>query len=266
MVDPLNTAGVNQDSTGLTEQAPMEALQSNSAAYDAAATGTRTLEALQDADRYNAWLLSRVADAIGSRVLEIGSGSGTMTRLLMERELVVGVDVVDAFVTGLRQRFADRAHASFLRHDISASVGELEGYGFDSAVSFNVFEHIQDDVAALRNVHRVLSPGGTIGLVVPAHPALYGRFDTLIGHCRRYTVRDMREKLEATGFVVERLGYSNPVGAMGWLVQVKLLGKPELGATGLFDKLVPALSTIERMVRPPFGLSVVAVARKRKTA
>lgn len=236
--------------------------QSNATAYAATAAGTRALDTLQNADRYNRWLLDRVSGAVGSRMLEIGCGSGTMTRLLVERELFVGIDVVDDFVTALTRRYAGRRGVTFLQHDISASTGRLDEFGFDSAVSFNVFEHIEDDVAALRNVHRVLRPGGMIGLVVPAHRFLRGTFDDLIGHWRRYSTRELREKLEAAGFAVERLAYSNPVGALGWLVQVKALGRPELGATGMFDRMVPALAGVERHIRPPFGLSVVAVARK----
>jgi SAM-dependent methyltransferase len=238
--------------------------QSNGAAYDVAATGTQTLDTLQGADRYNAWLLGRVSSAIGSRVLEIGSGIGTMTELLPARELLVGVDVVGSFVTALGERFAHRPNTEFLLHDISVSAGGLGRYDFDSAVSFNVFEHIEDDVAAMRNVHHLLRPGGTFGLVVPAHPWLHGRFDDLIGHWRRYTVREMRAKLERAGFTVESAGYSNPVGALGWLVQVRLMGKPQLGATRLFDRMVPVLAALERVARPPFGLSVVAVGRKRQ--
>ncbi len=241
----------------------METLcESNGAVYAAAAAGTRTLEILQSADRYNKWLLDRVSDAVGSRVLEIGSGSGTMTRLLPDGELLVGIDVVEAFVTNLRQRFADRPNATFLCHDISASIGDLGSYRFDSAVSFNVLEHIEDDFSALCNLYQVLEPGGTIGLVVPAHPCLHGRFDDLIGHRRRYTVGDVQAKLERAGFTMERLAYSNPIGALGWLVEVKVLGRPQLGATGLFDRMVPALAALERSAPPPFGLSVVAVARK----
>jgi SAM-dependent methyltransferase len=236
--------------------------QSNGAAYAHAAPGAMVLELLQGADRYNQWLLSRVSNAVGSRVLEVGSGSGTMTKLLMDRELVVGIDVIEDFVAALQRRFADQRHAAFLCHDLSESIGDLGRYRFDSAVSFNAFEHIEDDVAALRNVYSLLCPGGTVGLVVPAHPFLHGKLDDLIGHWRRYTLRSMREMLEQAGFTVERLVYSNPLGALGWLVQVKLLRRPSLRATGLYDKLVPALARLERVISPPFGLSVVAVARK----
>jgi SAM-dependent methyltransferase len=234
----------------------------NTVAYSTDAVGTDTLDQLEGTDRYNRWLFERVASAVGSRVLELGTGTGTMTRFLLDRDLVVGVDVVDRFVTNLQARFASHSGAIFLRHDISLSSDGLERFGFDSAVSFNVLEHIKDDEAAIRNVHRVLSPGGTIGLVVPAHPFLSGRFDDLIGHRRRYTVREMAEKLRRSGFTVERAVYSNPVGALGWLVHVKLLRRTRLHGVGLFDAMVPLMAGAERVVTPPFGLSVVAIARK----
>jgi SAM-dependent methyltransferase len=234
----------------------------NAIAYSTDAVGTDTLDQLDGTDAYNEWLFERVASAVGSRVLELGTGTGTMTRFLLDRDLLVGIDVVDRFVTDLQARFGNHSGAIFLRHDISKSADGLERYSFDSAVSFNVLEHIKDDEAALRNVHRVLSPGGTLGLVVPAHPFLRGRFDDLIGHRRRYTVREMEEKLRRAGFTVERAVYSNPVGALGWLVHIKLLGRPRLGGVRLFDAMVPLMARAERVVRPPFGLSVVAIARK----
>jgi SAM-dependent methyltransferase len=237
--------------------------QSNDSAYGPTSIGTKSLAPHEKAHRYNAWLLRRVRAALGSRVLEIGCGTGNLTRLLLDRELVVGVDIVEHFVAELDRQFGDRPNARFLQHDMSASAGDLERFDFDSAVSFNVFEHIEDDQSALNNVHQVLRPGGAIGLVVPAHPWLHGKFDDLIGHCRRYTAGDLRRKLVRAGFVVEHVAYSNPVGALGWLVQVRLLGKPQVDGAGLFDRLVPVLAVLERPIPPPFGLSVVAVARKR---
>jgi len=113
----------------------------------------------------------------------------------------------------------------------------------------------------MKAVYALLEPGGTFTLLVPSHPLLFGRFDRDIGHHRRYTKRELRRKLEAGGFVVERIRRSNPVGALGWLVSVRLLGLRRLRGTGLFDRLVPAFAVLDR-VELPLGLSLVAVARK----
>jgi SAM-dependent methyltransferase len=234
----------------------------NDQAYQSEGTGSRTLDQMTNAPRYNRWLLQRVEPALGRRVLEIGSGTGTMTEQLLDRDLVVGLEVIPEYVETMRERFAGRANVRIECVDITSKSFDLAAFEFDSAVSFNVFEHIPDDVEAMRQVYHALCPGGRLGLLVPAHQALYGPFDELIGHQRRYGKRDLSEKLRSVGFHMDRVGYSNPLGALGWFVNVKLLRQRQLKAVRAYDSLVPLLAGAERLVTPPFGLSVVAIARK----
>ena len=67
-----------------------------------------------------------------------------------------------------------------------AAFSAFSRFGIDTIFSLNVFEHIEDDLAAMRNADRVLQPGGHLILVVPAHRWLYGSIDRAIGHNRRY--------------------------------------------------------------------------------
>ncbi len=225
------------------------------------ASGASTLEVMEGAHRYNRWIYDRVRGGLGQRVLEIGCGTGTITSFMVDRQLVVGIDVVDDYIRSTSHRFDDRPNIVVRRHDLTESIDALRGYRFDSALSVNVFEHIANDEGAMKAVYALLEPGGTFTLLVPCHPALLGGFDRDIGHHRRYTKRDLRRKLEASGFTVERIRRSNPVGALGWLVNVRLLGLRRLRGTGLFDRLVPAFAVLDR-VELPLGLSVIAVARK----
>jgi SAM-dependent methyltransferase len=229
------------------------------------ASGSSTLEVMEGARRYNRWIYDRVRKALGQRILEIGCGTGTITSFLVERELVVGIDVVDGYVRSTGERYRDRPNIIIRRHDLTESVEPLRGYRFDSALSVNVFEHIANDEAALKAVYALLEPGGSFTVLVPCHPALLGSFDHDIGHHRRYTKGELRRKLEASGFVVERIRRSNPVGALGWLVNARLLGLRRLRGANLFDRLVPALAVLDR-VELPFGLSLIAVARKPAAA
>jgi SAM-dependent methyltransferase len=224
-------------------------------------SGSSTLEVMEDARRYNRWIFDRVKKALGQRVLEIGCGTGTITRFLVDRELVVGVDVEAAYVRSSGERYRNYPNVIVRRHDLTESIEPLRLYRFDSAISVNVFEHIANDEAAMRAVNQLLEPGGSFTLLVPCHPALLGAFDRDIGHHRRYTKRELRRKLEANGFLVERIRRSNPVGALGWLVNVRLLGLRRLRGTSLFDRLVPALAALDA-VELPLGLSLIAVARK----
>jgi SAM-dependent methyltransferase len=226
-------------------------------------SGGRTLELLEGARRYNAWTFARVRGALGRRVLEIGCGTGTITEFLRDRELVVGVDVVDYYVASAQALFRNQPNVLIRLQDMRASIEELRVHRFDSVLSVNVMEHIEDDLAVFRAANALLGSGGRISLLVPAHGWLMSPFDRSIGHYRRYSKQDLRQKLEAAGFQVERVRRSNPLGAVGWLVNNVALRRGQLRGVQLYDRFVPLLATIDRIAEPPVGLSLLAVARKR---
>lgn len=223
--------------------------------------GASTLELLEGARRYNRWTFDRVRKYLGQRVLEIGCGTGTITAFLLDRQLVVGIDVDEAYVRFTQARYRSHANVIIRRQDLTESIDGLPQHELDSALSVNVFEHIPNDQAAMRAVFALLRPGGTLTLMVPGHPLLLGGFDRHIGHQRRYTKPELRRKLEASGFTVERIRRTNAVGALGWLLMIRLLGFRELHGVGLNERLVPLLSALDA-VEPPFGLSLIAVGRK----
>ncbi len=225
-------------------------------------TGARTLEMLEGADRYNRWIFERIREGLGRRVLEIGCGTGTITQFLVDRELVVGVDVSPEYVREAAERYRTRANVVIRSHDITESIDELRQYRFDSAVSANVFEHIPDDAMAMAAVYALLEPGGTFNLLVPSHPFLMSPFDRAIGHYRRYTMAELRAKLESAGFRVDAIRRSNPIGAVGWAVNNCLLRRRQLGGVGIYDRLVPALSWLDQRLQLPVGLSLISRASK----
>jgi SAM-dependent methyltransferase len=135
---------------------------------------------------------------------------------------------------------------------------------FDSIVAVNMLEHVLDDETALAGASKVLSPGGKLVLVVPAHKWLFGTLDREVGHFRRYGRADLRSKLERAGFVVNEMHFMNFLSVPGWFINFVLLKRHTMPAFTLYlaDKLIPAVSAIERMVSIPFGLSLFCVAVK----
>lgn len=68
---------------------------------------------------------------------------------------------------------------------------------------FDVLEHIEDDVGALANLHRVLAQGGRLYVAVPSYRLLWSDDDVKAGHFRRYRQRALCQRLEQAGFTVE---------------------------------------------------------------
>ncbi len=213
----------------------------------------------------DAWLLDQVRPYIGWRVLEVGCGHGNLTRLLLDRELVVAADADPAGVRVMRERFGQYANVIPCVADITDPAAlALRDYGCDTVISVNVLEHIADDVTALRYMHDLLTPGGHVIVVAPAHPWLYGPMDRAVGHYRRYTLGRLRTRIEQAGAEPVALHYTNALGALGWWVNGRVLRQhgPNRAQLRMFNRLTPLLRWIESRVRPPFGLSVVSVSQK----
>jgi SAM-dependent methyltransferase len=218
--------------------------------------------AMAAAGNYNRWLFARAKPFLGRRVLDAGAGIGTFATIAHAD----GYDVVAAepdppIAALLRERLPEIIVAEVVLEELPST---LPAESADAAICFNVIEHIEDDVLALRGIRHVLTPGGHLALIVPAHPALFGSIDRTDQHYRRYTKRSLGDALDAAGFDAIELRYVNPVGIIGWLVAGKLLRKPQVpdGPLALYDRLVPVFRLLDAL-RLPFGLSVWAVARRR---
>lgn len=211
---------------------------------------------------YNAYLVDSIRPDLGDRVLDIGCGIGNTTRLL-NRPFVMGMDVSTYYIEEFRRRVPD---VEVIQADIATldNVDTLRIHEFDTIFSSNVIEHIEDDRAALANMWRILSPGGTLVLLVPNYPALYGSMDAADLHFRRYDRDSLRELVIDAGFRLEKMFCLNFPGIFWWFVSGKLLRRPTNGESeaGLINRVMPVVRIIDRLVGNRAGLSLVAVARK----
>ncbi len=219
-----------------------------------------TLDSLDGAENYAAWIFGLIEPHLGQELLEVGAGHGTFTEILAKTAArVVATDMSQRCVDVLRGRLSEDANVEILQGDIDTASAYSP---FDAAILINVLEHIEDDDSALSELFNLLKPNGRLILWVPAFGLLYSDFDRKIGHYRRYRQGGLRTQLNRAGYMVNDMRYVNAVGAIAWLIVARLLRRTPTTGTPvkLFDKyFVPALRHIERKYRPPFGQSIFAV-------
>lgn len=227
--------------------------------------GPEILETLSGAPRFNRWMADVVRPYVGRRVLEIGAGIGNLTRRLApRRERYIATDIDEEHLARLRTRLQHRPNLEIRRCDLQASQDFASiQETVDTVVCLNVLEHIEDDLAGLRNIHAALMPGGRAIILVPHGQEIYGTLDKALGHFRRYRHDELRARMEQSGFQVEQILDFNRASRPGWYVNGKLLRRATISPfqLKLFDRLVWLWRRVDPLL--PWGpTSIIAVGRK----
>lgn len=228
------------------------------------AYGQSILQELEPAKRFSRWMYKTIEPFLGERILEVGSGIGNISRQLPVNQRLTLSDMSAGYRQQLEENYSDAQNVDVIKLDLTLDEDfePIRGQ-YDSVVCLNVLEHIEDDVGALGRMSSALCPGGQLIILVPQYMLLMSEMDRLLGHFRRYSHSELRSKMESVGLEVDPVFNFNSLGALGWLVNNRLLGKRSLGSgqIRLFDALVPLLDPAEKLLPLP-GVSVIGVGRK----
>ena len=229
------------------------------------AVGEQTLRIMSKAGRYNRFVYEQYAHHLGASVVEIGSGVGNVSRFLLDRERLLLTEPEPEYVELLKNTYKDWGYIEVRGLDIAAPGDGLKGLegAFDTAVCFNVIEHIKDDAAATANIARLLKPGGQAVLIVPAHQWLFGTLDENLFHHRRYEKADFEALLAGAGLEVVESRFLNPLAVPGWYVNGRWFKRRVIPSfqLALFDSLTFLVRWTSGWGLS-FGLSLFVVARK----
>jgi glycosyltransferase involved in cell wall biosynthesis len=227
--------------------------------------GSQMLGRLSRAGRFNGWMADVIRPFLGTRLLEIGSGTGNLTRRLVPRDVYVASDVNPLYLKTLENLSADRPYLAAQYTDVTdlASYPQLAG-GFDSVVCLNVIEHVDDDLGALRNIRSVLSEGGRAVVLVPNGPWNFGTLDEVLGHKRRYTEASLREVAGRAGLEVKEIVRFNRVSSLPWFLNGRVMRKKSFGLLQIkiVDWITPISRVVDRFLPFP-PLSLIAVMERR---
>jgi SAM-dependent methyltransferase len=202
------------------------------------------------------------------RLLDVGCGTGATAAALGRFGVVTGVDMSPMALECCRRRRLER-----LMQGVAEAL-PLADDSTDVVVATDILEHLDDDLAAVREFYRVLRPGGHAVITVPAYQRLWSEHDEALMHRRRYVAGQVREVVAAAGFETVKLSYALafllPL-ALGRLLrrgpragqvpeaQLKPVPAPLNAALIGFQRLE---TTLMHRVSLPWGLSVLAVIRK----
>jgi glycosyltransferase involved in cell wall biosynthesis len=227
--------------------------------------GRVALDALEQAPRFNRWMYSTIQKHLGTRIAELGSGRGNLSKLLKEGANVLVTDNRAEYLDELRERWGHLKNVRVAHLDLlnAEDYNVLKDFKVDTVVCLNVLEHIEDDCAVLRRLNQVLPAGCKVVFLVPFNPKLYSRFDQEIGHFRRYSKCELEEKMRAVGLNVECQYYFNKAGVIAWWVGNTLFGQRNITAWQLkvYNLLTPLFRVLDYCL-PMQGLSTVVVASK----
>jgi SAM-dependent methyltransferase len=200
------------------------------------------------------------------RILDVGCGTGANLLMLSEYGEAEGVDISEDALAFCRERGLDK---------VRLGAGEKLPYEdgtFDLVTALDVVEHMDDDLAGLREMRRVLRPGGRVLLFVPTFMFLWGLQDDVSNHRRRYRLPELRRVLEQAGFEIERTTYANITFFLPILVMRQLMRLTGLKAdsenninvtalNGVLGSVFGAESWLLKFMNLPFGVSGLCVAR-----
>lgn len=228
----------------------------------------KDLEAMASATRYSAWITDDIRPYLGSRILEVGAGMGSLSRLLLESEpeFFMALEPARRMFTELESavRPPDTVDYRLINATLPEAKSQVAVAEIDSIVYVNVLEHIEDDEAEMRTAFDVLKPGGVLTVYVPALPSLYGPFDRRVGHFRRYTKTSLTKVAVNAGFEIVSIRYRDLTGLLPWWLTAKILRADQLNAAAvkLYDRMIPLVRTIDRITGPPIGKNLLLVGVK----
>jgi len=204
---------------------------------------------------------------------ELGCGTGIVLKQLAQDNPDIDIVGGDIFLEGLPfalERLAGRGEIMQLD-----GLNLLFDEQFDVVGAFDIVEHIENDMAALKELRRVLKPGGGVMITVPRHMFMWSRVDDLACHKRRYSGSELYRKIEDAGF---RMTRQMTFGALTLPLQyvsrrwMKKKGETldevlELRLPKAADFLLEKMLNLDQIpiragVNYPFGATLLAIARK----
>jgi 2-polyprenyl-3-methyl-5-hydroxy-6-metoxy-1,4-benzoquinol methylase len=214
---------------------------------------------IEECDFWSKTKVKLILDLVeGKKILDVGCGSGLLSRTLLEKGYNVMVIDNDRKAIGLAKK-----------KGINGFVADINSWKtnekFDCAILADVLEHIADDKLVMKKVCTLLKPNGCILLNVPSYQFLFGKHDIALGHRRRYSDNELRNKLEESGFKIETLRHWNLIALpITILTKISKRDYPHERVSNIksLSNLLEKMLLTESKLNHLLGISILCKARK----
>ena len=206
------------------------------------------IEELVDAEQglefYNKDVVKKILTGLGfldrsnelSLIVEFGAGTGALAEVMKQQHGLKPICVeIDPKLIEILKSKGFQTYT-----DISLIPGL-----FNSVYTSNVLEHIENDTDTLVSIKKKMLPGALLVIYVPALPFLFSEMDAKVGHYRRYTKKELLEKVSQAGFGIRDCYYNDCLGVLAW-GSLKLFGYK--GKSGIGSK--KSLIIYDRVIYP----------------
>lgn len=204
-----------------------------------------------------------------AKILDLGCGTGANLEILSQYGQGIGADFSETALAFCRKRALPR----LVQGDGMAL--PIATDSLDLIAAMDSLEHIPRDNAALAEMFRILKPGGTLLVTVPAFGFLWSEHDEALQHLRRYTAAELADKLRLAGFKLGKTTYVMfflffPVLVIRFLQNLTKAGThPKTAISHIPGPIASLLMLLNRIemtllhwMNLPFGVTVVALATK----
>lgn len=222
-------------------------------------------------------VLSCIGHLFGSKnnslkTLDVGCGTGFLTKRLEDHGTAIGLDSSEESLLYGRKRGV----SNLCRFHLSSQRLPFRDEAFQLVLALDIFEHLEDDRAVLAELRRVMQWGGRLILTVPAFQWLWGGWDELLGHRRRYSLREISRRISSAGFRIKNVSYIFcfifPLAVLVRFVKgfiYRFGGKYSsdfIPLPGVINDMLIRIGRWEGSILArhslPFGLSILCVAEK----
>ncbi|MDP3734294.1 MAG: class I SAM-dependent methyltransferase [Nanoarchaeota archaeon] len=204
-------------------------------------------------------------------LLDVGCGTGINITMLQQFGNAHGCDIATEAMEFCQQRGLEITKSDVMNLKFFDKT-------FDVVTALGLFYHkaVTNDVKGMKEIYRVLNPGGRLIIFDCAMMSLYGKHDLAFHGIRRYSKQELQEKLEQSGFIVEKISYCNTLLFPFIFLKRKLEKFSSAPATSeVQDNLPPWINSLLTKIylweskgvhhfNYPVGINIVAVGRKKE--